>query len=542
MRVGDNIAGYDIVAKMKSGGMAALYLGRRSRSGGFEKHVAIKVVHEHLSENEDFTRMFLDEARISASIEHPNVVHVHDLGTTDSGRDFMVMEYVPGVALSQVMRAFRHQQRRPTPAIATWIAMQVAAGLHAAHELTSEDGTLLGVVHRDVSPKNVLVAYKGYVKLIDFGIAKATDRIHHTQGALIKGTFRYMSPEQARGTELDRRTDIYAVGIMLWELLTERKLFDAPNDIALLDLVRNPQIPPPSAFAPDVSPALDAIVMKALALDPADRPATTAELRAALAAAVPEALAVTQGEVAELIGLAMENHVSVPEDPSVRSAMGSPRQPTPGSAERLTRDLGPAFTSGSAALNVDIVPTMVTPTPGPVSGVRTTNITGATPLMGPDLLPSQVASSQVASSQMATSQAAPPASRKLIVGIALLVAALGGVGIALVGSRDGMQAVPLPPVEEVAPPAAQVEEVVAPVETQAEIEARLRAEAAAQEARLAAEREAAEAAEAEAAAEEAEREAEAAQARREARRGMRATMMNTTMSTTMDGPLIVDDF
>ncbi|MFT5357114.1 MAG: serine/threonine protein kinase, partial [Polyangiales bacterium] len=194
MRVGDNIAGYDIVEMMKSGGMAALYLGRRSRTGGFEKHVAIKVVHEHLSENEDFTRMFLDEARISASIEHPNVIHVHDLGTTESGRNFLVMEYVPGVALSQVMRLLRKQQRRLTPAIATWIAMQVAAGLHAAHELKTEDGILLGVVHRDVSPKNVLVAHKGYVKLIDFGIANVADRIHQTKSSLLKGTYRYMSP------------------------------------------------------------------------------------------------------------------------------------------------------------------------------------------------------------------------------------------------------------------------------------------------------------------------------------------------------------
>ncbi|MFT5354489.1 MAG: serine/threonine protein kinase [Polyangiales bacterium] len=523
VRVGDNIAGYDIVAKMKSGGMAALYLGRRSRSGGFEKHVAIKVVHEHLSENEDFTVMFLDEARISASIEHPNVVHVHDLGTTDSGRDFLVMEYVPGVALSQVMRAFRQQQRRPTPAIATWIAMQVAAGLHAAHELTTEDGKLLGVVHRDVSPKNVLIAYKGYVKLIDFGIAKAADRIHHTQGALIKGTFRYMSPEQAHGTPLDRRTDIYALGIMLWELLTQQKLFDAPNDILLLDLVRNPKIPPPSSLAPDVSPALDAIVMKALALDPNDRPATTAAFRAELAAAVPEALGVTQGEVAELIGLAMENHVPGPEDPSVRSAMGAPRQPKPGSAERLTRDLGPALTSsGSAALN--LIPSLVTPTPLAVSGVRTANVT-ATPLMAASVLPTQTGPS-----------------RTMVVGVALVFAALCGVGGAMLATRGDMQAVPLAPMQQVSPPTTQVAEPVVVEPTPAEIETRLREEAAAAEARLEAER----AALAEEAEQEAEEEAarvreEELAARRERirQRNMRAASM---MSSSMMGPLIVDDF
>lgn len=325
MNVGDNIAGYDIVRKMKSGGMASLYLGRRSREGGFEKQVAIKVVHEHLSESEDFTRMFLDEARISASIEHPNVVHVHDLGTTEKGRNFLVMEYVPGRSLSQLMRVFRKQLQGPTPAMATWIAMQIAAGLHAAHELTTEDGTWLGVVHRDVSPKNVIVADKGYVKLIDFGIAKAADRIHKTKSSQLKGTFRYMSPEQAVGHPLDRRTDIYALGVMLWELLTQRKLFHAANDIALLELVRNPDVAPPSTVALDVSPALDAVVMKALARDPAERPQTMAAFRTELSKAVPESLAVTQDEVAAFVDDIVKSQAAE-DDASVHSAMGAPKQ------------------------------------------------------------------------------------------------------------------------------------------------------------------------------------------------------------------------
>ncbi|MFK7998837.1 MAG: serine/threonine protein kinase [Polyangiales bacterium] len=324
MKVGDNIAGYDIVRKMKSGGMATLYLGRRSREGGFEKQVAIKVVHEHLTESDEFTRMFLDEARISASIEHPNVVHVHDLGTTEAGRNFLVMEYVPGISLSQLMRVFRKQRKGPTPAMATWIAMQIAAGLHAAHELTTDDGTWLGVVHRDVSPKNVIVADKGYVKLIDFGIAKAADRIHKTKASQLKGTFRYMSPEQAAGTVLDRRTDIYALGIMLWELLTQRKLFHAANDIALLEAVRNPQVVPPSTIAPDIPPDLDAIIMKALARDPAQRPPTMATFRAELSKAVPDALALTQDDVAKFIEDVAKSQAE--EEPSVHSAMGAPKR------------------------------------------------------------------------------------------------------------------------------------------------------------------------------------------------------------------------
>lgn len=324
MNVGDNIAGYDIVRKMKSGGMASLYLGRRLREGGFEKQVAIKVVHEHLSESEDFTRMFLDEARISASIEHPNVVHVHDLGTTEAGRNFLVMEYVPGMSLSQLMRVFRKRRKGPTPTMATWIAMQIAAGLHAAHELTTDDGTWLGVVHRDVSPKNVIVADKGYVKLIDFGIAKAADRIHKTKASQLKGTFRYMSPEQAAGTVLDRRTDIYALGIMLWELVTQRKLFHADNDIALLEAVRNPQIVAPSTIAPDIPPALDAVIMKALARDASERPPTMAAFRTELSKAVPESLAVTQDDVAEFIDDVVKSQ-TIEDEPSVHSAMGAPK-------------------------------------------------------------------------------------------------------------------------------------------------------------------------------------------------------------------------
>ncbi|MEM6956553.1 MAG: protein kinase [Myxococcota bacterium] len=373
MRVGDTIAGYDIVAKMKSGGMAALFLGRRKRAGGFEKHVAIKVVHEHLSEDKEFARMFLDEARISASIEHPNVVHVHDLGHAD-GRDFLVMEYVPGVAFSQLLRNLAIKERRPTPAVAAWIAMQVAGGLHSAHELTNEVGENLAVVHRDISPKNVLIAYKGYVKLIDFGIAKAAGRIHHTQGSLLKGTFRYMSPEQAMGQAIDRRTDIYALGVMLWESLTLQRLFDAENDILLLDLVRDPKAPPPGSLVAGIPPALDAVVLKALSKNPADRYKTAAEFRQALAMAVPEALAVSQAEIADLVGVAMEGEVEGHEDPSIRSALGYPKQPSGDARQRLTREASQSLLSrGGVALKASTQahPTLVTPTPHTSSsGIR----------------------------------------------------------------------------------------------------------------------------------------------------------------------------
>lgn len=378
MQVGDTIAGYEIVAKLKAGGMAALFLGRRQGAAGFAKHVAIKVVHDHLADDEGFVKMFLDEARITARIEHPNVVHVHDLGLANN-HYFLVMEYVPSVSLTQLMRAVAKLGRRLSPEVATWIAMQIAAGLHAAHETTDDEGNPLGIVHRDVSPKNVLVAFKGYVKVIDFGIAKAAGRATKTTGGMLKGTFRYMSPEQARGRELDHRSDLYTLGIVLWEMLMMRRLFDAPNDLALLDMVREPEVVSPGRLI-SVPKALDKALMKALSKDPEQRPANCDEFRMMLASAVPGALRITAKQVAELIGASMAEKINVDHDPSVASALGKPvTVQVPASVlDKMTRSPDAILIDGAAALQptpivvtptgqIDptsgIVPTMVTPTP-----------------------------------------------------------------------------------------------------------------------------------------------------------------------------------
>ena len=379
MRVGDTIAGYEIVAKLKAGGMAALYLGRRQGAAGFAKHVAIKVVHEHLAEDEGFVKMFLDEARITARIEHPNVVHVHDLGFAND-HYFLVMEYVPSVSLTQLMRAVAKLGRRLSPEVATWIGMQIAAGLHAAHETTDDEGNPLHIVHRDVSPKNVLLAYKGYVKVIDFGIAKAAGRATKTTGGMLKGTFRYMSPEQARGRELDQRSDLYTLGIVLWEMLVMRRLFDADNDLALLDMVREPEVVAPGRLI-SLPPKLDKVVMKALSKNADDRPESCDDLRMMLASACPGALRVTAKQVAELIGASMADKINVDENPSVASALGKPvTVQVPGDVlEKMTRTPEEILVDGAAALQPSpivvtptgqfadpssgVVPTMVTPTP-----------------------------------------------------------------------------------------------------------------------------------------------------------------------------------
>ena len=325
METGQKIGGYEVVARLKAGGMATLYLARRDGAAGFARHVAIKVVHPHLAHDDTFVKMFVDEAKLSARIEHPNVVHVEELGE-DAGRYFIVMEYVHGCSLAQLERALAKLQRRLSIDLAVLLAMKVAEGLHAAHEATSDDGEPLGVVHRDVSPQNVLLAYKGYVKLIDFGIAKARGRAQETATRTLKGKLRYMAPEQAFGRRVDRRTDVYALGIVLWELLTMRKLFDGDDDFALLEKVRNPRVPPPSKYAPDVAPALDAAVLWALSATPDDRPPTAQAFRARLAEAAPSASSIGAEQLAELLTAVMSDEIE------------RERQVLPESVSRLVRD------------------------------------------------------------------------------------------------------------------------------------------------------------------------------------------------------------
>ncbi len=304
--------------------MAALYLGRKTGAGGFAKYVAIKVLLDHLSEDANFVSMFLDEARLSARIEHPNVVHMHDLGQED-GQYFLIMEYVAGCSLAQLQRAMHKQSRRYAATVAAFVGMQVAAGLHAAHEVTDDAGETLHVVHRDVSPKNILVAFKGYVKLIDFGIAKVRDATSQsTSAGALKGTIRYMSPEQAFGRAIDRRSDVFALGIVLWEMLAGRTLFDAESDFAVLDQVRTANVPPLSQLT-HVPPALERVVMKMLKLNPSDRYATAEEVQRALATAVPEALSFSPQRLGELVAALLPSVPSGQEiDPSIASALGRP--------------------------------------------------------------------------------------------------------------------------------------------------------------------------------------------------------------------------
>ena len=279
------IGRYELCFELASGGMASVYLARAEGSTGFQKLVALKRIHRHLAGQRDYVEMFLDEARIASRITHANVCSVFDFGETD-GEYYIAMEYLVGEPLSRVHRrvmANREQRTsRHLPARMARVIASACEGLHAAHELKDARGELLNVVHRDVSSDNLFVTYDGVVQVVDFGIAHARQRVHHTSAGQVKGTFPYMAPEQMTAAVVDRRVDVWALGAVLWELLTLRRLFLRDSDVNTMYAVLSGEIPPPSALRPDVSPELDAIVLRALQRNPEERWQTTREMGIAL--------------------------------------------------------------------------------------------------------------------------------------------------------------------------------------------------------------------------------------------------------------------
>jgi eukaryotic-like serine/threonine-protein kinase len=259
---------YSLIRRLAVGGMAELYIARQVGIEGFEKIVALKRVLPHLAEDAQFVRMFLDEARIAASLDHPNIVHVTDIGEED-GEYFFAMEYVHGANLLEVLR---RSDVLPLPrACALTIVAGVAAGLHHAHEQLGPDGRPLGLVHRDVSPSNVMLSYTGAVKLTDFGIVRAAARTSVTQEGQTKGKAGYMSPEQCCGERLDRRSDVFALGILLYEATTGVRAFYAPNDFAIMGRTARVDYVAPQEIDAEYPAGLARIVARAMAREPADR-------------------------------------------------------------------------------------------------------------------------------------------------------------------------------------------------------------------------------------------------------------------------------
>jgi serine/threonine protein kinase len=278
---------YVLYGELASGGMATVHFGRLVGPVGFARTVAIKRLHAHLAKDPEFVAMFLDEARLVARISHPNVVPTLDVVAED-GELLLVMEYVQGESLGRLVRAAQATGGVPS-AVASAIFIGVLEGLHAAHEARSDRGEPLDIVHRDVSPQNILVGIDGVSHVLDFGIAKAAGRLQHTTEGQLKGKFAYMSPEQLVSGSVDRRTDIYAASVVLWEALVGTRLFKGETPGAVVWEAINRDIPAPSSVVPCLPEAIDAVVLKGLAREQNERYATAHEMALALEDAIPPA-------------------------------------------------------------------------------------------------------------------------------------------------------------------------------------------------------------------------------------------------------------
>ena len=280
LAAGSRVGRYELLRRLAIGGMAELHLACATGVAGFQKVVVLKRVLPHLAADAEFVRMFLDEARLAAHLDHPNVVQVQDSGET-GGEYYYAMEYVHGRNARELLGAASHAGGMPLE-VALTIAIGVASALDHAHRRVDLEGRPLELVHRDVSPSNVLVSYDGAVKLTDFGIAKAATRNHETMAGTMKGKIGYMSPEQCRGEEVDRRSDIFSLGVVLFELTTCERLFYADNDFAVLNRVVSGVFDRPSQRVPGYPPELEEIVLRALATDRDQRYDGADELRRAL--------------------------------------------------------------------------------------------------------------------------------------------------------------------------------------------------------------------------------------------------------------------
>ncbi len=274
----DQFGQYEILERIASGGMAELYKAKRTGVEGFQKIVAIKKILPHLADDEAFVTMFADEAKLAAQLNHPNIIHIYDLGKIQAGGYFIAMEYVDGRDLKTIQQSGRALGVPLPVPLAVYVASKVASALDYAHRRRDAEGHELNIVHRDVSPQNILISYEGDIKLCDFGIAKAASKASKTQSGALKGKIQYMSPEQAWGKPIDRRSDLFSLGVVLHELLTGERLFGGDTDINVLEKVRSADVAPPSQLNPEVPHNLDTVVLKALAKEPDDRYANASDL------------------------------------------------------------------------------------------------------------------------------------------------------------------------------------------------------------------------------------------------------------------------
>ncbi len=268
---------YLLFGEIAAGGMATVHLGKLTGPAGFARTVAVKRLHAQYARDPDFVAMFLDEARLAARIVHPNVVPTIDI-VESGGEIYLVMEYVQGASLARLLRAASASRVPPDPWLLATVLAGMLHGLHAAHEARDEQGAPLEIVHRDVSPQNVLVGVDGVARVLDFGVAKAVGRLQTTREGQVKGKFGYMAPEQIAGRAVTRRADVYAAAVVAWEAFAGQRLFQADNEAAVLHAVLHEHVRPPSELAPELPRELDAVVLRGLSREPAERFATAREM------------------------------------------------------------------------------------------------------------------------------------------------------------------------------------------------------------------------------------------------------------------------
>jgi serine/threonine-protein kinase len=368
---------FELIAEIASGGMATVYLARLSGVGGFQRFVAIKRLHPHLAGDQEFVQMFLDEARLAARLHHPNVVPILEIGMSDQGY-YLVMEYVEGDTLARILARSAQAGRMLPPQVSLRVCLDSIQGLHAAHEMKDDDGQPLAIVHRDVSPQNILIGMDGSARITDFGVARATTRLSTTRTGQLKGKLAYMAPEQAKGGNVDRRADVFAMGIVVWECLAQKRLFKGEGEADTLNRVLYEPIPSLKQANPDVPDSLEQVVMKALDRDPEKRWATASDLGDALEKAAVEAKLVgSHKEVAAHVESVLGTDISAQRDavrawlarsePSQRFDASSIPMPSPsnphasasGSLPRLSTAQGVSSVS-SAIIQV---PTQAAPAP-----------------------------------------------------------------------------------------------------------------------------------------------------------------------------------
>ncbi|MEP7122408.1 MAG: serine/threonine-protein kinase [Byssovorax sp.] len=425
---------YRLIAELGHGGMAEVFLAIASGPAGFNKLVVLKQIRDQLADDPEFLAMFLDEARLAARLNHPNVVQTNEVGE-DGRRYFIAMEYLEGQPLNRIVQRLAKDGRLALP-MHVRILIDALAGLHYAHELADFDGTSLQVVHRDATPHNIFVTYAGQVKVVDFGIAKALGSSSETRAGVLKGKVSYMAPEQALGERVDRRADVFAVGIMLWEALAGRRPFKGHNDVVILQKLVAGEIPSPGTVRDDIPELLEAICMKALAHDREERYATAEDMQRALEAALEKLGERPQlRDVGDLVAKTFAD-----ERLRIRGVIEAQMANIRTSGEFPTPEISAVGKShGRLALpRIDAPPTES----GSFNSSQRRSITSVDPGSGPRTDPSRV-SSLTANTTLAEPTPPPPAPAKKPIALYGIVAVAVAVAAAAIAWPRG-QAMPTP--------------------------------------------------------------------------------------------------